>query len=167
MKFISTPISFVSSDSILSPDRQIDDPIAMMDNLIELIALTPKGTFNADPDFGFEYWDPVFADVSALQFNSATGLDEYSRQGVKERCEAGIADCIATYAPICLKVRDVVVEMNLKDDKVRLIGPRKIYSHREVEVTVSAKIDDGMGTVRDYFREITFMMEPILMRTGR
>lgn len=167
MKYISAPISFVESDGTLIPERRIEDPIAMMDNLIELIALTPKGTFNADPDFGFEYWDPVFADVSAMQYNSASRLDEYSRQGVKERCEAGIAECITAYAPVCLRVRDVVVEMNLKDDKVQLIGPRKIYSHREVGVTVSAKIDDGMGTMRNYSREITFMMEPILKRTGR
>lgn len=166
MKYISAPISFVSTGDSLSPERSINDSIAMLDNLIEMIALTPKGSFNADPDFGFEYWDPVFADVSAMQYNTATGLDEYSRQGIKERCEAGIAECVMAYAPASLRVSDVNVVMNLKDDKVRIIGSRKVYFHREVELSVSAKIDDGMGTMRDYAREITFMMEPILKRTG-
>lgn len=165
MQFISAPIDFVSADGVLTPERRIDNPIAMMDNLIEMIALTPKGTFNADPDFGFEYWDPVFADVSAMQYNAVSALDEYSRQGVKERCEASIAECVAEYAPACLRVRNVAVEMNLKDDRMQLIGHRKVYSHREVEVTISAKLDDGMGTTRDYTRSITFMMEPVLKRT--
>ncbi len=166
MNFVSVPIKLTPSGNGLTLSRPLSDPIAMMDNLIELIVLTHKGTFNADPDFGFEYWDPMYADVSALQFNANTG-DEYSRQGVKERCEATIAECIINYAPVCLKVKDVFVEMNLRDDKVKLIGARKVYSHREMAVMVSARIDDGMGTMRDYSCEITFMMEPMLRRTVR
>jgi len=166
MNFISTPIKLLPSDGGLTFSRPFEDPVDMMDNLVDMIVLTPKGSFNADPDFGFEYWDPVYADVSPLQYNANPGNNEYSRQYVKEKCERGIVECIVNYAPVCLKVSDVFVEMSLRDDKVRQIGSRKVYSHREVAVTVSAKIDDGMGTVRDYHREITFMMEPMPRRTG-
>lgn len=167
MNFISAPIKLIPSGRGLRFSRPFDDPLDMMDNLVEMIVLTPKGSFNADPDFGFEYWDPVYADASPLQFNVNSGINEYGRQYVKEKCEASIVECIINYAPVCLKVSDVFVEMSLRDDKMRRIGSRKVFSHREVAVTVSARIDDGMGTLRDYRREITFMMEPVVRRTGR
>lgn len=167
MNYISAPIKLIPTESRLSLSRPYDDPVAMMDNLVEMIVLTPKGTFNADPDFGFEYWDPIYADVSPLQYNVGSDNDGYSRQYVKDKCEAGIVECIINYAPLCLKVSDVFVEMSLKNNMVKLMGPRKVYSHREVSVTVTAKIDDGIGTLRDYYREITFMMEPVFRRSMR
>lgn len=53
MRFVSTPIQFIDSGTKLL--RNIEDRIQMLDNLVELIVFTPRGDFEADLDFGFEY----------------------------------------------------------------------------------------------------------------
>ena len=50
MRFVSTPIQFVDSGTKLT--RDIENRMQMLDNLVELIVFTPRGDFEADPDFG-------------------------------------------------------------------------------------------------------------------
>ena len=54
MRFSSTPLSFDNSDTGIKIVRDMDDHISMLDNLVELIVFTPRGSFIGDPDFGFE-----------------------------------------------------------------------------------------------------------------
>ena len=54
MSFISTPVTYIEPSLRLV--RNIEDHITKLDNLVELIVFTPRGSFAADPDFGFEYW---------------------------------------------------------------------------------------------------------------
>ena len=52
MGYIKVPISYTKNNSS-EINREIEDRTAIIDNLIELIVFTPRGSFPADPDFGF------------------------------------------------------------------------------------------------------------------
>lgn len=164
MDYISAPLTFQRSGSSVVVDRNINERVAMMDNLVELIVFTPKGSFNADPDFGLEYWNHEYANISDVQFNNNAGRNDYNRMSIKEQCEASIAGSILEYAPEKFKIRDVHVAMNMRDNEPKLHGGRKSYSHHEVVIFISAKLDDGMGTAYDYTREIAFMVEPTVKK---
>lgn len=165
MSFISSPIQFKTSDHGVGISRNIEDRTTMMDNLVELIAFTQRGSFNADPDFGLEFWNQEYSNVNDEQFNNNnTGKDEYHTQSTKERCEASIRESLMAYAPESLKIREINVMMNLKDNNTSHHGRHQVYSHHEVVIFVSAKLDDGLGTTYDYSREVSFMVEPTARR---
>ena len=69
MRFVSTPLQFADSGTKIR--RDIEDRLQMLDNLVELIVFTPRGDFEADPDFGFEYWNHEFSNVHYREFNSS------------------------------------------------------------------------------------------------
>lgn len=163
MNFISSPIHFTTSERSVGIARDIEERITMMDNLVELIAFTPRGSFNADPDFGMEFWNQEYSNVNDEQFNNNnTGRDEYHPESLKERCEMCIAESLMAYAPESLQVRDIKVLMNLQDTGANHHGSHKVYSHHEVVLFISAKLDDGLGTTCDYSRELSFMVEPTM-----
>ena len=163
MNYISTPVTMVGTDEGVTILRDIDEQRTMMDNLVELAVFTPKGSFNADPDFGLEYWNEEYISVSDSQFNNNAQRDEYTMLSTKEQCEAGIAQNIIDYAPEQLKVRDVCVNMSMNDDD----DVRNSYSRHKVVIFVSAKLDDGLGTTSDYVREVSFMVEPTVIKRRR
>ena len=70
MNYIVTPVSFLKTDSGLKLERGIEERISMLDNLVELIVFTPKGSFCADPDFGFEYCNHEYSNVHFRKFNN-------------------------------------------------------------------------------------------------
>ena len=69
MSFISTPLIFNNSGASIL--RDINDHITMLDNLVELVVFTPRGSFAADPDFGFEYWNHEYSNVHYREFNNS------------------------------------------------------------------------------------------------
>ena len=69
MKYISTPLEFNEEGTQIL--REIDDRIKVLDNLVELIVFTPRGSFEADPDFGFEYWNHEYSNVHYREFNNS------------------------------------------------------------------------------------------------
>lgn len=167
MNYISTPIAFQRTDNekgvIIT--RDIEERITMMDRLVELIVFTARGSFNADPDFGLEYWNHEYSNVSDSQFNNNIRYDEYHNEGLKERCEKSIAQSIIAYAPEKLKLSDVRVTMNLMDDIVHQRNRPKRYSHHQGVIQVTANFDDGMGTKFRYnSKELFFMTEPMARR---
>lgn len=164
MNYILTPLSFQPSETAVTIEREIEDKIAMMDNLVELVAFTPIGSFNADPDFGLEYWNNEYVNISDTHFNTGADRNAYDKQCLKEQCEASIVDSIKAYLPEKLNATDIVVTMNLKDDESSIRGTRKVYSHHVVVIHVAAKIDNGMGTSFQYTREISFMVEPTVKK---
>lgn len=163
MNYISAPVTLVGSEKGVSILRDIDEQRVMLDNLVELAVFTPKGSFNADPDFGLEYWNEEYANVNDSQFNNNAQRDEYTLLSTKERCEAGIAQNIIDYAPEQLKIRDVFVNMSMSDDD----DVRNSSSRHKVVIFVSAKLDDGLGTTSDYVREVSFMVEPTVIKQRR
>lgn len=164
MKYIATPLSFDHSENAITIERDIEERITMMDNLVELVAFTPIGSFNADPDFGLEYWNSEYANISDTQFNMGGDRDETDKRSLKEQCELSIAASIQAYAPEKLNVTDVVVTMNMKDDEVSINNRHKVYSHHAVVIHVAAMLSDGMGTSFQYTRELSFMVEPVAKR---
>ena len=67
MKFIKTPLTYENGSAVIA--RSLDERIAMIDNFIELIVFSPKGSFIADDDFGFEYWNHEYSNVHFRSFN--------------------------------------------------------------------------------------------------
>jgi hypothetical protein len=158
MKLISTPLVFRESGASIL--RDIDERLTMLDNLVELIVFTPRGSFAADPDFGFEYWNHEYANVHYREFNNkqtgriANGL---YNEVTKKECEESIRISLATYEPL-LKNVIVSIELDSADDKQK--RRRKVASKYEVYVIVEGSLDDGLGTVRPYKKEVKFLVEP-------
>lgn len=164
MTFVNTPIEFnkkESSSIIIS--REIDERVSMLDNLIELIVFTPRGSFAADPDFGFEYWNHEYSNIHYRDFNnnhigmSYVGL--YNDVTRKE-CQDSIRKSLETYEPQ-LKHVEVSIELNsIGEDRQK--KRRKVFSKYEISVRVIGMLDDGLGMVKPYEKKVMFFMEPTL-----
>lgn len=160
MKFINTPVSFRESEPAVRISRSIDERISMLDNLVELIVFTPKGSFEADPDFGFEYWNHEFSNINYREFNN----DYYSisSEGIcnditKRECQESIRLSLATYAPQ-LKNVNISLEMDLVGTNRQ--ENKKVFSKYMITVTVNADIDYGLGTTVEYNKDVKFLIEP-------
>lgn len=164
MEFISTPLQFWDFDSRVSILRSTEERITMLDNLVELIVFTPRGSFSADPDFGFEYWSHEYTNVNAMQFNNNnTGRDHYSKESAKMRCQESIRQSLQTYAP---ELKDVEVTMNLEAAEAGMQGSKKVLSRYVVYITVEGSIDDGLGTTCAYQKDVVFLIEPTSKRVS-
>ena len=159
MNFVSAPVTFQREENALSVVRNIEDVVAMIDNLVELIVFTPRGSFTADPDFGFEYWNYEYSNVSYRDFNNGHGaLPRFGNdEATKKMCQNSIRNSLEAYAPQ-LKHIDILLEMNaIGADR----QPRKrIFSKYEVSVKVKGALDDGLGTIRPYEKKALFYVEP-------
>lgn len=164
MRFVSVPLSMMTNESESSVllVRDIEERITMLDNLVELIVFTPRGSFNADPDFGFEYWDHEYSNVNDTQFNNNnTGRDNMSNESTKMKCQESIRQSLNTYAP---DLKNVEVSMNLSAADSDKQGRKKVLSRHMVAIVVRGDLEDGLGTVLDYNKEVTFFIEPTAKR---
>ena len=162
MIFSRTPLSFKNSDTGISIIRNIEERVSMLDNLVELIVYTPRGSFDGDPDFGFEYWNHEYSNVHYREFNNEqTGLSSGGlyNEITKKECQESICQSLATYAPQ-LKQVSVSMELNSAEDEKqqRKNNPSKYI----VTIMVKGIIDDGLGTTCDYEKPVKFLMEPML-----
>lgn len=161
MKFINTPIEFEKSESSISITRGVDDKVSMLDNLVELIVFTPRGSFAADPDFGFEYWNHEYSNIHYRDFNnnhSGVGYYGLYNDVTRKECQESIKRSLETYEPQ-LKQVDVSIELdstNLEKQHKR----RRVFSKYEVSVKVTGLLDDGLGVVKKYEKRVLFFMEP-------
>ena len=115
MDYINTPIEFKSSESSVVIKRELGDKIKMLDNLVELIVFTPKGSFSADPDFGFEYWNHEYSNIRYKRFgNDYAGMDSYGLHNdvTRRECQDSIKSSLETYEPE-LKHVNVSIELSL------------------------------------------------------
>ena len=160
MNYIVTPVSFLKTDSGLKLGRGIEERISMLDNLVELIVFTPKGSFCADPDFGFEYWNHEYSNVHFRKFNNdqTDSFDAgYYSETTKKECQESIRQSLATYAP---QLKQVFVSMGLDSVDKETQGTKKVLSKYMVNVRVEGIIDDGLGTTCNYVKSVKFLMEP-------
>lgn len=131
-----------------------------IDRLLELIVFTPKGSFSADPEFGFEYWNHEFSNLDVREFNNSyldlMGASRRPGGITRRKCEASLRDTIAAYEPR-LRAPEVKVELDVNTRT----GRRNMQSKYEMCVTISGAIDDGLGITRAYEKRIAFMVEPI------
>lgn len=159
-KFISTPLAFVerSGNKAVHLGRDIDDRIMMLDNLIELIVFTPRGSFDADPDFGFEYWNHEYSNIHYMDFNNDNSGTAISYNEVTKReCQESVRQSLLTYYPQ-LKNVSVLIDLAIADAERQ--RRKKVLSKYSVKVMVKGVISDGLGTNRDYSKDVIFLVEP-------
>lgn len=97
------PDEVIGEAPLLMLKQKVDSEKEMLDNLIELIVSTPRGSFHPDPDFGFEFWNHEYENayyIDLLDISSGT---------FKEICQKSIEKSLQTYAPR-LKIDKVEVE---------------------------------------------------------
>lgn len=141
-------------------EQESGDIEKSIDNILDLIVFTPKGSFIADPDFGFEYWNHEFSNINVREFNNnylgmvsnVKTLNEISRK----QCEASLKESILCYEPR-LHLPDVKVELDINNKKNR----KSMHSKYEMKIVISGSLDDGLGIMRPYEKRISFMVEPI------
>ena len=162
MNYVGIPLKY--EEEQLTLVRSIEGRIRMLDNLVELIVFTPRGTFEADPDFGFEYWNHEFSNVHYREFNldqvGKSNITGFQNEVTRKECEESIRNSLATYEPM-LKNVVVSIELDLPEEKRRY---RKVSSKYKVNVVVSGDIDDGLGTLSPYSKSVLFLIEPTVKR---
>ena len=162
MAFIKTPVSYEGDSSVIS--RTLEDQLAMIDNLVELIIFTPRGSFSADADFGFEYWNHEYSNVHFRSFNSgqngnySNGL--YNEVTLKE-CKESIEKSLSVYEP---QLKQVSVFIELGSIKAENNSSHRLISKYEVNVQVAGMLDDGLGILTPYKKTVSFLMEPTVKR---
>ena len=160
MIFARTPLSFQESKDRVGIVRDIEERITMLDNLVELIVFTPRGSFNGDPDFGFEYWNHEFSNIHFRLFNN--DQMNYSdltlaNEVTKTECQESIRKSLASYAP---SLKQVMVTMQLNLARATEQSEKKVPSKYFVVVNVTGIIDDGLGTNCKYEKSVKFLIEP-------
>lgn len=161
MGYIKVPISYAKID-FSEIKREIDDRNTMIDNLIELIVFTPRGSFPADADFGFEYWNNEYSNVNFRDFNNGQNgalVNGLYNEITRKECQESIKRSLETY-DVLLKQVDVSIELRSVDSEQR----KKITSKFQVVVNVTGMLDEGLGTFTPYKKEISFLMEPTVKR---
>lgn len=157
--FSHIPLSINFSNSPIL-EQESDDIEKSIDSILNLIVFTPKGSFIADPDFGFEYWNHEFSNINVREFNNnylgmvsnVKTLNEISRK----QCEDSLKASIICYEPrLCQP--EVRVELDINNKKNRKSMPSK-YAMR---ILITGSLDDGLGITRPYEKRISFMVEPI------
>ena len=162
MAFIKTPLTYKDNTVIIA--RSLEERIAMIDNFIELIVFSPKGSFIADDDFGFEYWNHEYSNVHFRSFNHgqngtySNGL--YNEVTLKE-CKESIEKSLSIYEP---QLKQVNVSIELGSIKTGNESNHKLLSKYEVMIIITGVLDDGLGTIAPYKKEISFLMEPTVKR---
>lgn len=166
MHYLGTPLTFKRLDSAPVLERDLPEWNAMLDHLVELIIFTPKGSFLADPDFGFEYWNHEYTNIHYRNFNSGQALMAINRlrhEVTKTECQESIRNSLSTYAPALTDV-NINVELNTASEEGQKNG--KARSKHLVKIIVEGAVQSDLGTTRPYKKEVVFLMEPTL-RTHR
>jgi hypothetical protein len=153
--FLKSPLRIRKQEGGHQLARPLDSEVARLDNLIELVVFTRRGSFTADPDFGFEYWNHEFSNVHVREFNN--GQEGGAMEASKKLCEDSIRDSLAAYEPSFRQV-DVVMELTAVSSKDQ--SRKKSLSKYEVRVRVDGLLGDGLGTARMYSKTVRFLMEP-------
>jgi hypothetical protein len=162
MAFIKTPLTYEDNTGIIA--RTLEERVAMIDNFIDLIVFSPKGSFIADDDFGFEYWNHEYSNVHFRSFNHgqngtySNGL--YNEVTLKE-CKESIEKSLSIYEP---QLKQVNVSIELGSIKTENESNHKLLSKYEVTIIITGVLDDGLGTIAPYKKEISFLMEPTVKR---
>lgn len=160
MHSVGTPLEYQSSTSGPIINRNIESETELLDNLIEVIAFTPRGSFPADPDFGFEFWNHEYSNIQYQAFNSGQGGlpgSKIIQEVTKLECQESIRKSLHTYAPQLTKV-EVTVELNAAQYSERK-SKGNIQSKHIVTIVVEGAFDNGIGTNK-YKKKIEFLMEP-------
>lgn len=142
-----------------SLEKESGELDSCINSILDLIVFTPTGSFGADPEFGFEYWNHEFSNINVREFNNnymGMVADAQSSNDVsRKKCELSLKKSILAYEPRLINP-EVKIELEI-NDKVR---KRKSQSKYEMRIMINGSIDDGLGIVRPFEKRISFMVEP-------
>lgn len=158
MKFIKTPLSYEYNSGLIA--RNLEEQITMIDNFIELIIFSPKGSFVADDDFGFEYWNHEYSNVHFLNFNHGVNgsyCNGLHNEVTLKECKESIEKSLSIYEP---RLKHVNVSIELGSVKREKKASHKLQSKFEVTIKISGMLDDDLGTLIPYSKNVSFLMEP-------
>lgn len=159
--YLKIPLEYKQSDDVLHPLRQDVEKTQMLDNFIELIVFTPRGSFLADPDFGFEYWNHEYSNIHYRDFNNNhTNIWGLNNEVTRKECEDSIKRSMEKCG-LHLKNINVSIELNSTSTDKYLLR-RKVFSKYEVSVRVWCDIIDGFGVDKPYSKKVVFLVEPTL-----
>lgn len=165
MNYISTPLSFVEdADKSLTFCRDIVSRVKMIDNLVDLIIFTPRGSFHADPDFGFEYWNHEYSNIQAREFNNGhTGMmtNGLYNEVTRQECEDSIRYSLGEYLPF---LHDVNVKLTVNPIEETFVSGKRVHSKYVVILVVEGVFNDGIKTDHPYRRDLRFLMEPTVKK---
>lgn len=164
--YIRIPLDFVQKGSKSAPYREQKSKEEMLGNLLEMIVFTPRGSFGADPDFGFEYWNNEYSntDYEAFNTNQDTRPDANDQQQLnRQDCIESIKKSMETYAPF-FKVDDVRLIIEGADiDKQEYSGngqgKKQVYSRCRVELEVRGYISEE-DKETFWSKNVSFLVEP-------
>lgn len=156
MEYLKTPLGFSTAFGRCFLSRPIEDRLTMLDNLVELVIFTPRGSASADPDFGFEYWNNEYSNVHFREFNNGQGFS--NSEISKQVCEDSVRQSLACYAPM---LEQVNVSMELRALTVAEQHRKRTSSKYEVIVRVEGSLDYGLSTEQRYYKNVSFLMEPM------
>lgn len=152
------PLSISMSDSPTLEKENVELENCI-DGILDLIVFTPKGSFSADPEFGFEYWNHEFSNINVREFNNSyMGMmaDTQSLNDVtRKQCELSLKMSIIDYEPRLINP-DVKIELEINDK----VSKRIAQSKYEMRIIINGSIDDGLGILRPFEKRISFMVEP-------
>ena len=164
MAFISTPFAYHNTGSVLELERELNSQVELLDNLVELIVFTPRGSFLADPEFGFEYWNHEYSNIQYRSFNSGqSGMlaGPMGSEVTKSECQESIRKSLLIYAPQ-LKNVNVEVQLDTAFNKEQQ-RKKKVQSKHLVSINIEGEIDSGIST-NHYKKKVEFLMEPTAKR---
>lgn len=164
MNYIGTPIDFDDKLLSIQPKRDLKSLRAMLNNLIELIAYTPRGSCSADPEFGFEYWNYEYVNIQYNTFNNGqvnTLAEGVHREITKNECQESIKRSLSIYAP---QLKNVNVSVKLNPAGIKQQHTKKVQSKHLVSIFVKGDIDNGICE-EPYDKEVIFLMEPTIKRS--
>lgn len=162
---------FFDETSALKLKRDIDSEEIMLDQLIDLIVFTPRGSFHSDPDFGFEFWNHEYKNINYNNFNNGQGdslPDGKGEKMTKIECQNSLQNNLITYAP---QLKNVHVEVKLEpapynqkrgskseDEKLSMPSKHCIF------IKIQGERNVGLEVNVPYEKEMTFFIEPTVKR---
>ena len=158
MDYTSIPLSITLSNP-QALEKEVGELEHCIDNILDLIVFTPKGSFSADPEFGFEYWNHEFSNIDVREFNNSymiMATDSQSQNDVsRKKCEQSLKESIMEY-----ESRLINPEVKIELDINEVIRSHKSPSKYEMRILINGSIDDGLGVLKPYEKKIAFMVEP-------
>lgn len=164
MDYLGTPLTYRRSESSLTINRDLKDIKAVIDDLVDLIVFTPKGSFLADPDFGFEYWNHEYSNINYKNFNNGqaiTASDGSRHEITKAECQDSIRNSLTVYAP---QLTNININMEMSSTQEEGYDRDDIRSKHTARITVEGDIENELGTSIPYKREVVFYTEPTLKK---
>lgn len=175
MNYIGVPLTFSGNPASgirIARNINLKNKTAMIDNLVELIIFTPRGSFKGDPDFGLEYWNQEYVNINDNEFNNYnTSLDTLKASEIAGRevyateisarafFEENIKQSLMSYTS---DLTDIEVSMKLDSENTMLVEQKqdRVRAQRFATIRIKGYVKDDYKT-EPYERIVTFMIEPI------